>query len=496
MKSEAAPIDRSRPLHAALADLRNGKDAPSVSALARELGVAPSTLQRIYAGTFVDLKGKPQEAIDAKQRRAWAETITNIAQKISDRSDSRIEPAAAIREFGLDPVDKVINAAITRGIFDQREAAKLTDTVLANIEARREEVLGRRVDGVVRTGVLSWSPISERENNRSFGHSYCKRLVGTLNPRLWDVQYVERDSIHESLEALLAGRNGDDLTFGVYSTVSRQLKGLDFLPVPGIGIPLHALYFRPQHLAEFPINWSTIGQRTAFEDVGVQAYVLEEEVGELYLRGPCGYSADDEIIVLSSFKHDVIADALRNPPADKITLFVADRPTCIRVALAMRRQSQAFRGWSIDDATFPGTDFNDPGFPVYRLGMAFRADSERWASLLKNAIQEELFRNDHAWTASLYADLISRSFKELSLVPLEPLLPGPTAVTFAKKVRNLLISGDEHFKRRDRRLDRQTRDRLHIELSEIWGLPPLKDDDASGALGEDEKSQKGRSTRS
>lgn len=493
MSSQAPSKGRAGPLHAALAALRSGAGAPSVSTLARELRVAPATLRRIYDGEFADLEGRPLGEIDPKQRRAWGETITTLSQEVSKRSASPIDPVAAVREFGLDPEDKVIRAAITRGMFDESEAAKIADTVLANIEARGAHLLGSDVKGIVSVGILTWPPISERDTDKSFGHSFCKRLVGALNPVHWDVQYKDRSTINECLGALVAGKSGDDLTFGVYSTVSRQLHGLDFLPVPGVGIPLHALYFRPPQLKEFEINWATIGERSTFDDVGVRAYVLDEEVGELYLRGPCGYT-DQDVVSLKTFDHDAIADELRNPESDRITLFVADRPTCIRVALIMRKRGQEFRGWSLDDATYPGTKFGDRNCPVYRLGMAFRADSERWASLLKTALQEELFRNDSGWTASLYADLFARSFKEFSLVPLEPILPGPIASTFAKKVHELLVKPDGPFARKDSRLDGGTRTRLHQELREIWGVSDAMCDQKC-APEEEEEAPKSKSTR-
>ena len=68
--------------------------------------------------------------------------------------------------------------------------------------------------------------------------------------------------------------------------------------------------------------------------------------------------------------------------------------------------------------------------PAYRVGIAVRADAERWHQLLTSAQNYDLFNYDEDLTAKAYTELIMKPFANLRRVSFDRGLPNETAVRF------------------------------------------------------------------
>lgn len=397
----------------------------SERALARAAGVSPMTLRKLLRQRYIQ---PPIGGDDARRKRPWAEAITRLVVYVNARREGEeIDLAQAAVEAGLS-ADDVITRAMRKTEDSLKIRAGISDAVLSNISNRAQG----DYSGVIRYGVLRWPPFAdEGKDDDSWAHRLSKRLLGTLNPTEWQLQAQNPETIDEALNAISGG--ACDVVFGLYDSVARRLRGFSFINLPGIGVPLDAIYFghRDETLA-----WEAIASPPPQILRQPFVYVLQNEVGEMYIRGPCGYDPEN-VETLTDFDPRSIARRLINsaPRLEQRTLFVADRPTCLRVHKALQPLWTESRNGRMNDMEFRCIGNQANGRPVYRLGFALRAEAMRWDELICEALVEELFRNDRAWTEQHYADLLRESYDMLSLLPLEPQLPRAIARPFVRGVQ-------------------------------------------------------------
>jgi len=281
----------------------------------------------------------------------------------------------------------------------------------------------------VAVGVLRWPPFFEdgESLSNSWAWSYTKRLVGSINPIEWTLTPVESRSITDAVEDIGTGKPHADLVFGVYDNSYRRLKGLAFIHLPGIGVPLGII----RRKGDAAVSWDAITNMDVHPRAQPLALVMSGEVGHLFLRGNCQLAEQNTFPIHDeTIKAEEIAarlcDLLDENPG-RTTIFCADRTQCRNVMRALKGPTLRSRARKVE---FELVDTDDVA-PVYRLGIAVRADADRWIELLRDAQTEELFRNTVGQTARDYATLLARS-EDLALLPLEPDISRYVASKFAR----------------------------------------------------------------
>ena len=262
---------------------------------AKNAGVSTSTLLKVLNHEFAT--EPPPSECGNKQLKGYAEALTRLAISVG------LDPKETVKEYGLNSKSSVVLNAITQVQLRQTIKRGLSDPVLDAIQKRKQPT--------VHIGVLRWPPFVDDVEmvQDSWAYDYCVRLVGAVNPD-WEKKLVEFDTIDKAIGALLETRDRPagmkkggpkrvDLCFGIYDTTYRQYLGLDFVHLPALGVPLGAIFHRvssKDHNQKLDLDWAQVIHHQTSGD-GIQAVVIEKEIGHLYLKGPRNYSEKDLIVV-------------------------------------------------------------------------------------------------------------------------------------------------------------------------------------------------------
>lgn len=430
--------------------------------LAREAGVSNNTLTKMVNHKFGPRAEGTNTSVTSKQLQGWAEPITRLCLYLrSTPEGATLEPEEILREYGI-PLHPVVTNAVSR-IRHRYMDLGISDPVLdaiAGRETKRDS--GTEPTGIVKAGVLIWEPFAKASQHikDSWAWHFTLRLLGSINPE-WQVEPVPIETIDEALEIVLHPSRACDIVFGTYDTPYRRSRGLDFLHLPGLGVPLAALYV-PSDIVE-GLTWMDIMRKAK----PIQPCVIEREAGHLFLWGACRYDQFRYIDAPAARTEDVAAEFALKVNIKPDHVFVADRVTCARVrntfkdrtwikglgSLSSKLSSEAldelqnemFRveilprdplsGYRDAVSTSESVAHRPPPdpVPVYRLGFSFRADADRWKKLLIAARDDELFRNGYAITAAEYAEILARS-EDVMILPLELDLHPALARQFAEAV--------------------------------------------------------------
>jgi len=415
-------------LQEALEVRMSGEQGLSKQVMAQEAGVSIRTVQEVLSGDYAkNPKPSPDPKVcSPRQLRGYTEALTRLSRYVE------LPAEETLAAYGI-PLDwKDIRIWMTRVERRQAVYRGISDPVLEAILTREEkgEDNGKE-DGKIRAGVLMWPPFFEENEDigKSWAWEYISRLIGALNP-LWTSKPMSVASINDAVQGITRGQY--DLVFGIYDTPYRRLLGLSFIHLPGLGVPLGAL---AGNRAE-EIDWRTI---THHKETGrIEALVIQEEVGHLFLAGACGYTKNNLVV---SAEADTASLAARfakqlflSRSSETRPVLVADTLTCDRV----KRELQLGNDWKkkdflqgIDVAVLTPqinmiefvTEDKNSITPVYRLGIAYRADAARWGDLLQGAQTEELFRNSLGLTAESYVNLLAKAEEKLHPLSFEELSP-------------------------------------------------------------------------
>jgi hypothetical protein len=421
-------------LQEALEARMSGEQGLSKQAMAQDAGVSIRTVQEVLSGDYAkdDPKTKKKrpspdpKVCSPRQLRGYTEALTRLSRYAGIPAEETL-PA-----YGISLDWKDIRTWMTRVERRQAVYRGISDPVLEAILTREEkkEDDGKE-EGRVRAGVLMWPPFFEDNEDivESWAWEYVSRLIGALNP-LWAPKPESVADINEAVKGITEGKY--DLVFGIYDTPYRRLLGLSFIHLPGLGVPLGALVGNGAQ----GIDWRTITHNK--ETSHIEALVIEEEVGHLFLAGACRYTKQDLVVSTESetaslaarFAHQLFLSS----SSEIRPILVADNLTCSRV----KRELQSGNDWKRKDilqgidvaALTPQinkvnfvTDDKNSVTPVYRLGIAYRADAKRWGELLQAAQTEELFRNSLGLTAESYATLLAKAEDKLCPLSFEDISP-------------------------------------------------------------------------
>ena len=392
--------------------------------LADSIGVSTSTLARLLRGKFFGGdKFKEPERASQRQLQGYAETLTRVALFLG------VAPEALIKSYGIDPALPGLQTSIANAARDQAIANRHGgDSVIDRIRNRTPQI--------VSAGILKWEPFVEAGESvdASWAHGFMRRLIASVNP---DWVGGEANPVHTIKEALdaVSNKNQLDCCFGLYDTPSRRVLGLDFLQLPGLGVALGSVAIPGEGISEKDLY----DRRHS----GIVRFVIENEVGDHFLRGPCGLR---DIVQLQNPSPDYIAARLAtrramspSPPV----VFVANYATCTSVARSLQFPNRwKTLAHDIFDASIVEHDmpfkFRTLTGAAYEVGIAFDANATRWGKLLKLALQREMFRNTVGLAAAAYATLLLKNHAQSTLVnlPLLDTLPAYSARNFLENLRH------------------------------------------------------------
>lgn len=415
-------------LQEALEARMSGEQGLSKQAMAQEAGVSIRTVQEVLSGDYAkDPKPSPDPKVcSPRQLRGYTEALTRLSRY------AELPAEETLPAYGISLDWKDIRTWMTRVERRQVVYRGISDPVLEAILTREEkkEDDGKE-EGRVRAGVLMWPPFYEDNEDvvKSWAWEYVSRLIGALNP-LWAPKPDSVADINEAVKGITEGRY--DLVFGIYDTPYRRLLGLSFIHLPGLGVPLGALAGNGAQ----GLDWRTITHNK--ETSHIEALVIQEEVGHLFLAGACRYTKQDLVVSTESETASIAArfahQLFLSRSSEVRPILVADKLTCSRV----KRELQFGNDWKekdilqgIDVAVLTPqinlvdfvTEDKNSVTPVYRLGIAYRADAKRWGELLQAAQTEELFRNSLGLTAESYAILLAKAEEKLCPLSFEDLSP-------------------------------------------------------------------------
>lgn len=378
---------------------------------AQAAGVSTTTLLDVLSGNYATAPDPSDAAIGKKQLRGYAEALTRLAIYAS------LDPETTVKEYGLNPGLAVVRDAIRTVQLRQTIKRGLKDPVLEEIAKNK---------GVVRIGVLGWPPFVDdhEEGKDSWAYDYCKRLIGSMNPR-WQKELIPFDSTTKAIGALLATRNRIDLCFGIYDTTYRRLSGLNFVHLPGLGVPLGAIY----RAGKPELDWEQLINRRKRQGP-IQVVVIREEIGHLFLKGVCDYSEEDLVVVdegeegrIEVFAARYVSALVKEGRETVQVAFMADALTCRRVFEVLKSSKAWLDELSSEDSRaqcseaagqllflgkYESAEDRNLTPPAYRVGIAVPADATRWYELLKSAQIDDMFINAHDLTAELYAQLLMK----------------------------------------------------------------------------------------
>lgn len=317
-----------------------------------------------------------------------------------------INPESAVRELGMNPLDTEVKDSIGKAAIGAQRIQLVDDSTLARIKGRA--ALEKGHGGMVDVAILNWRPFYDSNGfDFCFAKQYMEMLLGALDPS-WIIKCETEDSIRGALDGLLADPPTYDVVFGLYALPFRRSLGLEFVPVPGLRVPLALLSKTSDKLC-----WKAIS--ALHKDADVIPVVLDEEAGYHLIRGALRYSNP---MVIKQHEPRKIAIELVQRIEEagnrgKKAVFVADCFTCGDV-------HQMIQEWRADTHLIPneielsnlpdlhievrGDD--QLGTPSYPAALGIRANAKFFNLLLIDSTRVDLFYNAALRTSELYLDLL------------------------------------------------------------------------------------------
>jgi len=355
----------------------------SRQALARRLGVATRTLQRL----LVD--GDVPRFDGTRSRRevlAWCRTLTRLADHFGR------DPQAVLESVGIQ-WDRSVAATVSRTLAALRKPTAIAPDPLRSIRAGRPPT--------VHVGLLGYHHFATplRHHGASFLEILVERLVGAVDPT-WRVRMIPR-----GIPALIRGIDEGSLHLAaaMFDTVERRSRGLAFVPIPGWSIRHTAVALRPVGETDDLPTWDEMmgGTRT-----DVRFHVQEQQAAHGFLKGR---GVPDERIHVHAFGKGYFVpsflEAWARHPHD-VVIHVNEETTCTNLRWRMPRAEGFPPGHELVE--IEGARLGGPRYP---LGIVVGGAAEPWRRLLETAMTTELLGNSCVATAQLYAALIAEAVR-------------------------------------------------------------------------------------
>ena len=379
--------------------------ATSQADIATAAEVSTRTVSQILKSKFATNPSPASPKISAKQLKGYIEALTRLSVYFA------LDPIETIRDYNIDPelpgVSEIIDSV------RRKHSPTKSDRIISRIHDR---------GNIVRVGIFDWQPW-KRPNEPprdSWAYKYLKRLLGSVNPD-YKLEVRSITSIQDIFNAL----SYDDIFFGGYDTPYRRLRGLEFIHVPGLGVPLSGLTIRTEKL----LDWTDVLDNSIKSRGKISLFVVDQEVGHLFLAGAS--SNDNAFTVIAQADRTYIASEFLSAARDPSIwpILIADQTSIIGVM----DEIKALSGPSEDADLQNIVELTDGNLraPVYRLGIAVPADAVVFKELLETAQREELFQNAYAVTAQSYVELLIRR-PRLRCIPFGPEIHAANIASFAR----------------------------------------------------------------
>ncbi|MBI2929070.1 MAG: hypothetical protein HYY24_25685 [Verrucomicrobia bacterium] len=354
-----------------------------------------------------DLVKQKQVAANTRIMAAWARALTRVAILLGDPPEEWARGCGLLNFPGLseDAILKTVRDAADRLRRDKRtgqlESLSSGAKILERIKRTSE-----RTRKAVRVGILEYPPFSVGEKGQSFFEQVAQRVVGSINPE-WEIENltppVDAGRISHFVDELVSLPPTYDLVMGLFETLYRRGRGIDFVSLPGWKINLSAVHLCPRGTSEGDAlipRWENICRPKGNEPFHV--LVIKEEAGYLFMKGPCHFSAwpthlHEQISTRSpSELAEALEDAAKKFGWHRVVL-VADEETC-RVIMHEFNSRREFEAREAKGAP--------ENCPKYDLTIAFPSGNPEWRELIQAAVSRELFSNAFLVTAELYAQVM------------------------------------------------------------------------------------------
>ena len=368
------------------------EDTSSRTEIAREAGVSVKTITSILDKTLELAIAK--ECAKKKPSRQKLGGVINSLTRLAKLCHKN--PKIWVEEIGIEMDAYAKNAIQISEKRIERRDLKSGKNILDRMREKE------RVD----VGILSYGCFSkEIVGHATFFEEYAKRVIGTIFPRL-DINLKVNKNPHDLIQKLVSSKY--DVAFGVASMVEREAKKLKFIPIPGFKIALSAISVRgKEDLLPEHIDWSYIVNQDNFKEY--QAIVIEDESGDIYMRGTCQYT---QTVKISSIEPSLAAQELvkKVQATDLPSILIADHETATGIAEEVEKllDKEVYKVDPLESIVFRDQS------PRHQISAVTMADHQVWYDLLQRSTTE-IFLTSPDQLITLYSKLIRESRRKKCL---------------------------------------------------------------------------------
>ncbi len=408
--------------------------AGSRQALARQLGVSTQTLQRILVRG--DVPVFPQTT-NVRVQHSWTRTLSRLARHLGG------DPRRWLAQVGIswdDDVQAIVEEARDAEAVDRGSGAKPAlpmsiEIGLPDLGLFELAVFPRAFDHIdagsagstAKPAAPAALPASSAAPSRPSAAEVLARIIfGAVDPMV-TLRFRRAPETHLA-DALLRGgsasrrggtlqREGSiDCALGVLASADRELRGIEFIRIPGWRVRLSAFGVAAASgpaPVEFPSWPAAIFASTA---AAPPLMVAENGVAQRHLLGVCGVPAD-RLRTLPE-DHARAARALREA-AERAgggpIVLVDDEVTCRHLAAAL----EGTAGLVVRE--IPGTAEWAPSYP---LALALSPSARPWRDALLIGLEREAFGASARLAGRLYGELLAAAaLPQILRDPFAPFAP-------------------------------------------------------------------------
>jgi len=437
---------------------------------AKELGISAQTLAQILARRPEEPRSHAANepaSISQKRQIGLSQSISRVVAYVNERGGDPIDLNEVISAMGLNPsslaVQKGIRSAAVSGARAKGKTLRgaplvdSDDAILRGIIERSNIPDSNK--GPIRVGVVKWPPwlsvdpssaVEQRPNKPgSLGYRLAQSWLGCINPN-WGVEFSGEVVSFSKLGARLAAQSGGDseldAVIGVYDTPFRRLNGMDFVTLPGIGMPLGVVTTKRGLLSlwgalkreDDPLASRDVWSTFQLDPKAVQRLfsitVVQDEIGDLFASGPCNLDrpiyTNVEYVREPTFKAAIgrFVAELNGLGAEggearggssREPMIIADRALCEAVIKTATRERPSAELVSFSRLDHPlgeapgelseyiGNSLNFA--PTYAVGIGVSSTATKFKKYIKRALYMEFIGNASALAANSYSEILLQS---------------------------------------------------------------------------------------
>ncbi len=434
------------------------KSAQWIGTLARDGGARPSN--KLKSGKTGSLS------------RVYA-SLKELAREDGLELGFSIEDA--LKDFGLSSTSREIELALENRTSHSRAKQKQLDSLMDRVGQ------ASRIGMKERLKVLNfdWPPFNKQSTfsklfdsgDTKLGELLAKAWLGSISPMSIELG-IETESDFQRAISAVAGEGvaagGDsgavtepaDIIVGLYDSSARRFSGLTFVNLPGVanalgvGMPSSAAKRVIELMSSAAPSEKTANPQTIWDFLLTRSkdlfqedfrfIVIQGEVGDLFLQGPCGVSFEPENaqVIRVPGRTDILEEIARQYRISGSLggktyspIVIADSTFLIRLWEYLETQESQdptigksdllpfTRKWllkgkiSADEQLGSFVDRSLQFAPQYRGGVSLSTDEPKFAHFVDVALKQDLLTNAVSLAGYFYADMLLLS-EELRVTPI------------------------------------------------------------------------------